>query len=138
MSPTFTRKNGRQYRYYTCQKAAKSGHHSCPLRTVAAGEIEAVVVQQVRTMLQAPEMVAKTWKAEKGLRKWDVMEALRRLDPVWEELYPAEQQRLVQLLIDRVDVVQDSVNVHLRAEGLGTLARELNDLWNEREEGRAA
>jgi site-specific DNA recombinase len=138
MSPTFTRKSGRQYRYYVCQNAAKNGHISCPLRSVAAGDIEAVIIQQVRTMLHSPEMVAQTWKSEKGLRKRDVTEALQRLDPIWEELFPAEQQRLVRLLIDRVDVVHDSVKVHLRAEGLGTLASELNDLWNDNKKEDAA
>ncbi len=134
MSPTFTRKAGRQYRYYTCQNACKNGHDACPQRTVAAGEIEAVVIQQVRTMLRSPEMVVKTWQANEEVSERDVSEALRRLDPVWEELFPVEQQRLVQLLIARVDVEKSGVKVHLRAEGLDTLARELNNLWNSKEE----
>ncbi|MBF0180600.1 MAG: recombinase family protein [Magnetococcales bacterium] len=135
MSPTFTRKPGsRMYRYYTCQNACKNGHAACPMRTVAAGEIEAVVTAQVRAMLRAPEMVVKTWNADDGISERDVVEALRRLDPVWDELFPVEQQRLVKLLIARVDVEKTGVKVHLRAEGLGTLARELNDIGNHREE----
>ncbi|MBF0624097.1 MAG: recombinase family protein [Magnetococcales bacterium] len=134
MSPTFTRKAGRMYRYYTCQNACKNGHDACPMRTVAAGEIEAVVTQQVRTMLRSPEMVVKTWQANEDVSERDVAEALRRLDPVWEELFPVEQQRLVQLLIARVEVEKGGVKVHLRAEGLDTLARELDDLWNAKEE----
>ena len=137
MSPTYTRKAGKLYRYYTCQNAAKNGHDVCPLRNVAAGEIEAVVIQQVRTMLRSPEMVVKTWQVgneEKDeIKERDVSEALRRLDPVWEELFPVEQQRLVQLLIARVDVAKRDVKVHLRAEGLDTLGRELSDLWNQKE-----
>ncbi|MBF0148373.1 MAG: recombinase family protein [Magnetococcales bacterium] len=134
MSPSFTRKAGRQYRYYTCQNACKNGHDACPQRTVAAGEIEAVVIQQVRTMLRSPEMVVKTKQSDEKVSERDVAEALRRLDPVWEELFPVEQQRLVQLLIARVDVEKSGVKVHLRAEGLDTLARELNNLWNSKEE----
>ncbi|MBF0176955.1 MAG: recombinase zinc beta ribbon domain-containing protein [Magnetococcales bacterium] len=134
MSPTFTRKAGRMYRYYTCQNACKNGHDACPQRTVAAGEIEAVVIGQVRTMLRSPEMVVKTWQANEEVSERDVAEALRRLDPVWEELFPVEQQRLVHLLIARVEVEKGGVKVHLRAEGLDTLARELNDLWNQKEE----
>ena len=134
MSPTHTRKSGRLYRYYVCQNAAKSGHFSCPLKNISARDIEAVVIEQVRTMLQTPEMVVKAWKAEKGLRKMDVIEALKRLEPVWEELFPVERQRLVQLLIARVDVHQEAVKIHLHSEGLGTLARELNDLWSEKKE----
>ncbi|MEO5355597.1 MAG: recombinase family protein, partial [Magnetococcus sp. XQGC-1] len=134
MRPTFTRKKGRLYRYYVCHGADKHGRETCPLRTVAAGEIEAMVVAQVRTMLSAPEMVVKTWQSEEGISERDVVEALRRLDPVWEELFPVEQHRLVQLLISNVDVEKGGVQVHLRATGLNTLARELNSLWNNKEE----
>jgi len=28
--------------------------------------------------------------------------ALERLDPLWEELFPAEQARIIHLLVDRV------------------------------------
>ncbi len=135
MSPTFTRKNGRLYRYYTCQTAAKNGYDACPSRTVPAGEIEAVVVGQVRTMLRTPEMIVKAWRAgdgqDGGIQERDVADALQRLDPVWEELFPVEQQRLVQLLVARVYVAKRDVQVHLRAEGLGTLARELKQIGKE-------
>ncbi|MBF0341699.1 MAG: recombinase family protein [Magnetococcales bacterium] len=133
MRPTFTRKVGRLYRYYVCHGADKHGRETCPLRTVAAGEIEAVVIGQMRTMMSAPEMVVKTWQSDEGIHERDVVEALRRLEPIWEELFPVEQQRLVQLLIGKVDVEKSGVQVHLRATGLNTLARELTGFWNEKE-----
>ncbi|MEO5332579.1 MAG: recombinase family protein [Magnetococcus sp. YQC-5] len=138
MKPSFTRKEGRMYRYYTCQAAEKNGANaSCPLRTVAAGEIEAVVIQQIRSMLKSPEMIVKSWQIgneeDSGIKERDVADALRRLDPVWEELFPVEQQRLVQLLIEKVEVGKGDVQVHLRSEGLDTLARELRDIGNSRE-----
>ncbi|MEO5379158.1 MAG: recombinase family protein [Magnetococcus sp. DMHC-6] len=133
MRPTFSRKIGRLYRYYVCNGADKLGRETCPLRTVAAGEIESVVIGQMRTMLSTPEMIVKTWQSEEGINERDVVEALRRLEPVWEELFPVEQQRLVQLLIDKVDVERSGVAVHLRATGLNTLVRELNGFWNGKE-----
>ena len=133
MRPTFTCKGGRRYRYYSCHGAEEHGKETCPLRTVPAGEIEAVAIGQVRTMLQAPEMVVKTWRASEGISERDVTEALRRLDPIWEELFPIEQQRLVHLLISKLDVEQNGVKVHLRADGLDTLALELSDLWKGKE-----
>ena len=39
-----------------------------------------------------------------GLTEAEVREALQRLDPLWDELFPAEQARIVQLLVERVDV----------------------------------
>jgi site-specific DNA recombinase len=44
---------------------------------------------------------------------------------VWSELFPAEQARLVQLLVERVDVQDDAVEVRIRAEGLASLVGEL-------------
>ncbi len=40
MGVTFTRRRGRTYRYYLCGKAAKQGYDQCPVKSVAAGEVE--------------------------------------------------------------------------------------------------
>ena len=92
---------------------------------MAAGEVEAIVIKQMRTMLRTPEIIVNTWQADGDVSERDVGEALRRLDPVWEELFPVEQQRLVQLLIGQVDMARDGVQVHLRSGGLGFLAHQL-------------
>jgi site-specific DNA recombinase len=44
---------------------------------------------------------------------------------VWSELFPAEQARIVQLLVERVDVQEDALEVRVRAEGLASLVGEL-------------
>lgn len=51
--------------------------------------------------------------------------ALERLDPLWEELFPAEQARIIRLLVDRVDVGEGGAEVRLKLEGLASLARDL-------------
>ncbi len=51
---------------------------------------------------------------------------------MWEELFPAEQERLVQLLVRRVEVGPDGLDVELRAEGLEGLVLEFRS--QEREE----
>jgi hypothetical protein len=46
----------------------------------------------------------------------------------WEELFPAEQAaRIVQLLVERVEVQLDGVNVRLRTAGLTKLVGELRE-----------
>ncbi|TNE55009.1 MAG: recombinase family protein, partial [Sphingomonadales bacterium] len=42
-----------------------------------------------------------------------------------DELFPAEQARIVALLVERVDIGTDGLNVRLRIDGLGDLAREM-------------
>ena len=51
--------------------------------------------------------------------------ALRRLDPLWDELFPAEQRRIVRLLVERVDVLPDALQLRLRAAGLLSLVEDL-------------
>jgi len=51
--------------------------------------------------------------------------ALERLDPLWEELFPAEQARIIRLLVDRVDIGPGGADVRLRLDGLASLVRDL-------------
>jgi site-specific DNA recombinase len=44
---------------------------------------------------------------------------------VWGELFPAEQARLVQLLVERVDVRENALEVRMRADGLVSLVGNL-------------
>ncbi|ABK43738.1 Resolvase, N-terminal domain [Magnetococcus marinus MC-1] len=140
MSPSHSRKKGKLYRYYICQTATKTGYKNCPICAVPAGDIEVLVVQQVRQILHRPEMVVKIWREGKeigsDLQESEIIKALQRLDPVWEELFPAEQQRLINLLVDRVELAPEELKVRLRAEGLDILAKELSHISNKK--GKAA
>ena len=95
MSPTHTRKNGRLYRYYLSQTVLKQGSGDCPVARVPAAEIEKIVVDQVRLLLLSPEIIVQTWrnarKSIKGLTESDVRSSLLAFDPLWNELFPAEQ-----------------------------------------------
>ena len=62
-SPTHTRKGDRLYRYYVSQTVLKHGAGACPVARVPAAEIEAAVIDQIRGMLRAPEVVMATWRA---------------------------------------------------------------------------
>ena len=52
-------------------------------------------------------------------------DALGRLDEVWEELFPAEQARILRLLVDGVDVAPDGVDLRLRLGGIHSLVLEM-------------
>jgi site-specific DNA recombinase len=57
MTPSHAAKGGRRYRYYTCVAAQKRGWHTCPSKSVPAGEIEALVVQQVQEAGRDPALL---------------------------------------------------------------------------------
>jgi len=200
MGATFTNRRGKRYQYYLCNHAEKNGYDTCPVKSVAAGEIEAAVVDQFRGLFRSPDMIAGTYRAmldqaeveqqgqrrEKDalerrlaeLRKMirsvaratgegsaaamaeelrklneecsaaetrldelaaqvadeqaalpterEVADALRNIDPLWDELFPAEKERIVRLLVEQVVMDTDSMTVKLRPVGLGAVVAEMN------------
>ncbi len=140
MTPSHTRRKGKLYRYYVSTDVLKRDAASCPIRRVPAGEIENAVIDQLRGLLRAPEIVVRTWRAARqivgDISEAEVREALERLDPLWNELFPAEQARIVQLLVERVDVQVDRLDVRLRTAGLTKLVGDLRERPDRCAEGR--
>lgn len=91
--------------------------------------MEAAVIEQLRAVFRQPEIVAGTWKAARAhvddITEADARAALHQLDPLWNELFPAEQARIVGLLVERVEIGTEGLNVRLRMDGLAGLAREI-------------
>ncbi|WP_368414492.1 recombinase zinc beta ribbon domain-containing protein, partial [Falsiroseomonas sp.] len=129
MSPSHTRKGGRLYRYYVSQAVLQGGANDAPHRRLPAGEIEGLVMEQVRALLRQPEVVVGTWRAARAevpdLTEAEVRDALARLDPLWDELFPGEQERVVRLLVERVTVGDAGAQIQLNLEGLAGLARDM-------------
>jgi site-specific DNA recombinase len=96
---------------------------------VPAGDVEAAVINQVRAPLRAPEVVVRTWRAawldHEQIDEREVVDALQRLDPLWDQLFPAEQARILRLLVERVVVRLDGLEISLRAEGIHSLVEDL-------------
>ncbi|MFO8011907.1 MAG: recombinase family protein [Phycisphaerae bacterium] len=196
MGTTFTTRRGKRYRYYLCNRAEKHGRDTCPIKSVAASDVERAVVEQLRHVFRTPEMVARTFRAvqakvdedrdvdrrkrqnletraaelkrairrlasaegggflaeqletlngelaavEGQLRSADgapgkpnsdlpteqeVADALRHVDPLWDQLFPSEQERIVRLLVKEVVVNTEGLVVRLKTNGLKSLVAEL-------------
>ncbi|WP_338665635.1 recombinase family protein [Pararoseomonas sp. SCSIO 73927] len=131
LSPSHTCKRGRLYRYYVSQAALKGAEDTDPtlVRRISAAEIEGAVVGQVRALLRQPEIVVGAWAAARatdpGLTEGETRDALYQLEPLWDELFPAEQARIVGLLVERVTVSSTGADIRLRFEGLASLVRDL-------------
>jgi len=129
MTPSHTRRRGKAYRYYVSLGVLKVGPEACPVRRVPAAEIETAVIDQIRALLRTPEIVVRTWRAARkeivGLSEVDVRDSLEQFDALWSELFPAEQARIVRLLVERVDVDPEGLNIRLRTDGLTTLVADL-------------
>ena len=70
-----------------------------------------------------------TWLAARAeapdLTEAETRDALERLDPLWNELFPAEQARIARLLAERVEVGPAGADIRLRVEGLASLVHDL-------------
>jgi site-specific DNA recombinase len=62
------------------------------------------------------------------IKEAEVREALEQFDPIWDELFPVEQARVVQLLVERIDVSLDSVTIRLHTSGLASLIAEMQSM----------
>jgi DNA invertase Pin-like site-specific DNA recombinase len=130
MTPSHTRKRGRLYRYYVATDTIRSGVNSAnPIQRIPAAKIEAAVIDQIKLLVRSPEIVVATWRAAKanikGLTESQVREHLHSFNELWAELFPAEQARIVQLLIARVEIAPRGADITMRTDGLGLLMQDL-------------
>jgi hypothetical protein len=111
-------------------KVLGSLNATCAVTSVPAADVEGAVLDHVQKLLAAPELVARTWAAAKRegddeITEREVTILFADFAAVWSELFPAERARIVQLLVERVDVQENALEVRVRAEGLASLVGEL-------------
>jgi hypothetical protein len=130
MTPTRTRRRGPLYLYYSASGPAERSHNTCRVTGMPAADVEGAVLDHIQKLLAAPELVARTWasarrEGEDEITEREVTVLLADFAMVWNELFPAEQARIVQLLVERVDVREEALEVRIRVEGLVSLVGEL-------------
>ena len=128
--PAFTRKpNGKHYRYYVPIRKVRFGADATSATRVPAEPVEKMVLAQVHAVLKAPKMVQSVWNIVREkyteLTEPEVVLPLRQMSQVWEQLFPAERQRIVQLLIERVTLRDESIEIVWRDDGWMKLAGEM-------------
>ena len=131
MTPTTTKKGSKLYRYYVSMDVIRNrdtGDETAPTR-LAAGMVEEAVVTELRRILQTPEVVTQVLSALKtntaDISEADALGALHEFDTVWAQLFPAEQARIVQLLVRRITVTAAGLAVDIRREGIAGVIREM-------------
>lgn len=132
MTPTYSmKKNGSRYRYYVCSSKHRLTSDKCAVRTISAAEVEGLVIAQVLRLLTKPEVVAHTIAAihtSNDLNDLQVIKALKDVHRVWEELFPVEQVRITHLLIKRVTISQDGLDISIYSDGLNNLSNEISEV----------
>jgi site-specific DNA recombinase len=153
------KKNGRQYRYYVpyLHKRRSAGTNTSPavpdVGHLPAAELENAVLAQIHAALSAPQLLIAVWRscqqhpAGALLDEAQVVVALQRIGEVWAQLFPAEQQRITRLLIERVQLHGHGLDIVWREDGwigfgadIGAhpLVEEARDLAKEANQAEAA
>lgn len=131
MSPSHTNKGKKRYRYYVSQTVLANGAGACPIGRISATEIESLVIERIKLLLHEPEILFSACRASKviGLTasEEELAALIDELAPIWENLFPEEQARLVNLLVEKVVVHLEHVEITLRLDGLQRLAGEARE-----------
>ena len=129
MTPSSTKKGTRRYRYYVSMdllKNRETPEDGIP-RRLPADTAEAAVVAEIRRVLRTPETAANVISAlgRDDIPEADVIAALRDFPELWTQLFPAEQARIIQLLVRRVTVTAEGLVIDLRTDGIAGVMREM-------------
>jgi hypothetical protein len=98
---------------------------------LSAAMVDGAVIAEMRRIIGAPEIAARLIEAQRRegapMDERTIVAALHRFDELWDALFPAEQARIVRLLVDRVTVGPTGMAVDLRNNGITALVRELGE-----------
>ena len=116
------------YSYYVPVKrrqSAPSDYISPPLSTIV---IDQLVSEQIIAILSSPHVVQAVWDRirtlDPGITESEVILPMRNTGALWSELFPIERQRIARLLIERVVISAEGLEIIWREGGWHALAAE--------------
>jgi site-specific DNA recombinase len=129
MTPSSTKKGTRRYRYYISMdllKNRETPEDGIP-RRMPADTVEGAVIAEIRRVIQTPATTASVIAAlgSTDITEADAIAALQQFPQLWEQLFPAEQARIIQLLVRRVTVTAEGLIIDLRTDGIAGVMREM-------------
>jgi hypothetical protein len=91
------------------------------LKLVSAVELQAEDLQRRLSLVVAElELLERTPTTQESL-----LAELGALDRIWNELFPAERERLLHLIVEKITVNEDGLVLVLKADGLSGVIAEL-------------
>jgi len=119
----------RRYRYYIHQRELTEGAGASGMDRLPAAELESAVIQQLLEMWRSPSKLLDLLPPEsRGVLNADIdalSARLKRLDEVWERIFPIEQQRIIRQLLERVTLAPARMELSFSPHGLAELLMEL-------------
>lgn len=138
MTPLFTvkKKSGITYRYYKSNKAIKHTTN-CEIGNIPAEQIENIVLNEIYTILKTPSIVNgiinkindvkninNNLNNNLSISETEIINYLKNIEVVWNELFPKEQMDIVRILIKEIIVSKTNVKIVFNQDGIINLLKE--------------
>ena len=78
-------------------------------------------------MLKKPEFIVHTINNTPNVSEGEVINSFKKIDKVWDELFPVEQARIINLLVKDITINPEGLNINIHKEGLHSLSTELTN-----------
>jgi len=129
MTPSFTRKKDKLYRYYVNSRALKHGYEGCSVKSVPAEEVENFLIAKIRELVTTPEITSKIYmqarKKDSQVTLDYIRDSMKDFDHIWNHLFPLEKSRIVQLIVKRITVAPHGIHITFHPSGLLNLCEEI-------------
>jgi hypothetical protein len=122
MTPTHASNKGTRYRYYVSRPLITKDHteQSAGPR-VPAGEIEQVVTSRMRQwLIDARSIYQATQLSDPSMQRRLIARAAE-IGKTWPELPEARQRAFLTALIERIDIADNQIDIHIRPTRLAAL-----------------
>ena len=129
MTPSSTKKGTRLHRYYVSMDLLKNRdtpEDGIP-RRLPADIAEADVITEIRRILRTPETTAQVIDAldREDIPEAEAITALQQFPQLWDQLFPGEQARIIQLLVRRITVTAEGLVIDMRTDGIAGVMRDM-------------
>lgn len=123
----------KQYRYYQSIQDQKVKSRASGLPMLPADEIENAVMEQVKRILRTSEISVDVLKALRNLNnpvtahldEFQTSNLMATVERVWDALYPIEQHRIMHLIVQKVVVSPNRLDITFHPSGIANLVIEV-------------
>ena len=122
MTPTHAINKGTRYRYYVSRPLITKDHTEpfAGLR-IPAGEIEQLVTSRMRQWLADPGGIYQATRLSDPSMQRRLIARAAELDKIWPELPETRQRAFLAALIERIDIGDNQIDIHIRPTRLAAL-----------------
>ena len=109
------------------EEVSPGGNGPDPGAALAELNQEAVILSRQLTDVAVR---AQAFEAD-SIAEREVLEAFQSVETFWDDLFPLERNRLIRLLVEKVELRETGIDMELKTEGMASLIIELSGLASE-------